>query len=109
MNAHQIVTKLLEDGPQRACVQCEIEHGIFDKTNPTKSHGWCKRHLTKWLTDQGMPPERVNDAVQSTAADQGFPQDLGPVDNPPPQPKSFTGMPAGSIFRESLETRYPKI
>lgn len=63
----------------RACAQCELEHGILDRSDPTKSHGLCKRHLVDWARAGGLDEESIEEIVTGTEAGSGFPPDLGPV------------------------------
>lgn len=63
----------------RACCQCELEHGILDRSDPTKSHGLCKRHMIDWARAGGLRQPDIEEIVARTEAGKGFPPDLGPV------------------------------
>jgi len=73
MKARDIIDSVT---PERACVQCEIEHGIYDKSDPNKSHGSCRRHLEQWAREQGLTDAQVDEIMRET---KSYPPDLGPV------------------------------
>ncbi len=87
-DAASAVQMLMDDDPIRACVDCEKEHGIFDPTNASKSHGQCKRHLVKWARTMNLTPDQIEDLVTSCEAGHGFPPDLGPKIRPGQTPNS---------------------
>ncbi len=75
--AKQVVRHLLEnDVPVRACSQCEKEHGILRRDDPSKSHGLCKRHTIQWAREGGLSDADIQEILQTTSS---FVPDLGPV------------------------------
>jgi len=84
MNAHDIVTWLLEDGPMpvRVCARCQQEFGAY--APPNASHGTCRRHYIECFmeldvsqaqaeaeavsVENGNPNAWCSDLSQSNAA-----------------------------------------
>lgn len=62
MTARQLVDKLLEEAPIRACAACQKEFGI--KPLPNTSHGSCRRHTIEFLASI-MPLEQATAKVDS--------------------------------------------
>ncbi len=60
----------------QACAWCEAEHDILDRSDASKSHGICRRHLVEWL--KGLPQKDVDEAVRRIERSrEGFAPDLG--------------------------------
>ncbi len=60
---------------KRACVNCEMEQGILDRADTTKSHGLCKRHFAGLVRSAGLSDAEVVEAVNDIKAG-GFCDDL---------------------------------
>lgn len=65
----------------RACADCELELGILDRTDSTKTHGQCKRHFIKVLLDGGHSWEEIQEGLKEVGPN-GFCDDLKAVKIP---------------------------
>jgi len=63
----------------RACAQCELDHGVLDRSDPTKSHGLCRRHTLDWARAGGLRETDIRQIAEAVEGGNGFPPDLGPV------------------------------
>ena len=62
---------------ERACANCEKEHGLLDRGDSNKSHGQCRRHFMELMKDYQNSPEFQRELA--TLSDESFAPDLGPV------------------------------
>lgn len=63
---------------KRACIDCEIEQKILDRTDPSKTHGVCRRHFEQFIRNTGCTDAEVAEAIAEVSA-SGFCPDLSEV------------------------------
>lgn len=66
----------------RACADCEVEHGIMNREDASKSHGQCRRHFIELIRQTGASNEEI-EQILASMSDESFCPDLGPVPGPP--------------------------
>lgn len=49
--------------PLRACAHCEQENGILNRSDSRKSHGHCRRHFVKFLSEEGISGAELADLL----------------------------------------------
>ena len=89
LKAIAIVNILLESAVagvppiQRACANCEKEHGILNRSNLNKSHGQCRRHFLAQAAElRQMGMDSTADEIEKMSAkmpNSDFCPDLGSV------------------------------
>ena|SRR2546422_612259 len=62
----------------RACACCELEHGLLNRRDNTKTHGHCRRHFHALLVEAGLSVA-VAWLETDRLAPSAFCPDLGPV------------------------------
>lgn len=65
--------------PIRACSQCELDHGVLDRSDASKSHGLCKRHMLAWIGQCNLSESDIRELTARIEGGNGYPPDLGPV------------------------------
>jgi len=62
----------------RACACCELEHGILNRLDSTKTHGHCRRHFHSLLVEAGLSAAAAW-LETDRLAPSAFCPDLGPI------------------------------